>query len=164
VIEVETYNRYYNLIGNILGNTTMSSGTVIDNNTGGAGPTMFRFGHASAGGKYTDSQSYSTAILHGNYDFVSDSVHDWASPDHTLPMSLYYSAKPAFFGNLSWPPYDYAAPTNNGRERIPAGYRFVNGTDPGGTQSPQRARCRSQRMRQLQRPHQPSVRSEVHRH
>ena len=136
VIEVETYNRYFNLIGNIIGNSTMTTGTVIDNNNGGPLPTMFRFGHSSTGGGYTDSQSYSTAILHGNYDFVSDSVHDWASPDHTLPISLYYTAKPAFFGNLAWPPYGFTAPTNNARELIPAGYRFVNGTDPAGTPTP----------------------------
>ncbi len=136
VVEVETYNRYFNLIGNIVGNATMTGGTVINNGGGGPLPTMFRFGYSSTGGSHTDSLPYSTAILHGNYDFVSDSIHDWASPDHTLPMSLYYTARPAFFGNLTWPPYDFAAPTNNQRERIPAGYRFVNGTDPQGTSTP----------------------------
>jgi hypothetical protein len=130
VIEVETYNRYFNLIGNIVGNATMTGGTVINNGGGGPLPTMFRFGYSSAGGSHTDSLPYSTVILHGNYDFVSDSIHDWASPDHTLSMSLYYTAKPAFFGSLTWPPYDSTAPTNNGRERTPAGYRFVNGADP----------------------------------
>ena len=130
VIEVEKYNRYFNLIGNIVGNITMTGGTVIDNGNEGPLPTMFRFGYSSAGGSYADSLPYSTVILHGNYDFVSDSVHDWASPDHVLPMSLYYTTRPAFFGNLTWPPYNPTTPTNNGRERIPAGYRFVNGTDP----------------------------------
>ena len=130
VIEVEKYNRYFNLIGNIVGNTSMTNGTVIDDGSGGSRPTMFRFGYSSAGGSHTDSLPYSTVILHGNYDFVSDSVHDWASPDHTLPISLYYTAKPAFFGNLAWPPYNSTAPTDNERERIPAGYRFVNGADP----------------------------------
>jgi hypothetical protein len=130
VIEVETYNRYFNLIGNIVGNPTMIGGTVINNGGGGPLPTMFRFGYSSAGGSHTDSLPYSTVILHGNYDFVSDSIHDWASPDHTLPISLYYPVRPAFFGNLAWPPYNSTSPTINGRERIPAGYRFVNGADP----------------------------------
>ena len=50
VIEVETYNRYFNLIGNILGNATMTGGTVINNGSGGPLPTMFRFGYSSTGG------------------------------------------------------------------------------------------------------------------
>ena len=47
VIEIETYNRYFNLIGNIVGNATMTGGTVIDNGSGGPLPTMFRFGYSS---------------------------------------------------------------------------------------------------------------------
>jgi hypothetical protein len=41
---------------------------------------------------------------------------------------------PAFFGNLSWPPFDPADPPGAFNDaniaRIPAGYRFIHGADP----------------------------------
>jgi hypothetical protein len=51
----------------------------------------------------------------------------------TLPASLYLSAKPAWFGQLAWPPFDPTAP-NLTYEAIPAGYRYIRGVDPGGSQ------------------------------
>lgn len=130
MVEIEQYNYYYNVIGNILGNSTMTSGTKLDNGAGGARPTIYKFGYSSVGGSYTDSASFSTAIIHGNFDFITDTIADWADSDHTLADSLYYSAKPDYFGSLTWPPYDSSSPNANGRELIPAGYRFVNDTDP----------------------------------
>lgn len=129
VIEIETYNRYYNIIGNILGNSTFTGGTVIDDNSPGAKPTIYRFGHESNGGAYTDGLSRSTVILQGNYDFVSDSVHDWDDPDnHTLSDSLYYNSAPSFFTGYTWPPYSYTEPSNNGPLRLPAGVRYSGGS------------------------------------
>ena len=136
VVEIEQYNRYYNIVGNILGNVSMTTGTVIDDDSAGTKPEIYRFGHSSNGGGYVDSQSYSTAILHGNYDFVSDSVHDWASADHALPASLYYTAKPSYFGKLAWPSYDYGAPTVAAIASIPAGYWYTQGVGPTPTPGP----------------------------
>jgi hypothetical protein len=47
----------------------------------------------------------------------------------TLPPSLYLSARPAWFAQLAWPPFDPAAP-NTTYEAIPAGYRYMHGVDP----------------------------------
>lgn len=134
VVEIEKYNRYYNIIGNIIGNTTMTTGTVTNDGSGSTLPIMFRFGYASTGGAYGDTNSYYTAILHGNYDFVGDAVNDWADADHSLAVSLYYtnSARPSWFGNRTWPPYDYSNVTaaQIDRTNTPAGYRLVFGTEP----------------------------------
>jgi hypothetical protein len=50
----------------------------------------------------------------------------------TLPASLYLTGKPAWFGQLAWPPFDPTAP-NLSYEAIPAGYRYIRGVDPGGS-------------------------------
>lgn len=57
---------------------------------------------------------------------------------NSLPDSLEYSAKPAWFNSLAWPPYDPANPDASAYTSIPAGYRYVNnGQDPPGSSLPQ---------------------------
>ena len=76
-----------------------------------------------------------TIIRHGNYDYLNGSVA-WESgiADHAIPSSYFRSAKPSYFGSLSWPPFDPASPPGPFNDanisRIPAGYRYVHGTDP----------------------------------
>jgi hypothetical protein len=53
----------------------------------------------------------------------------------TLPASLYLQAKPAWFGQLTWPPFDPTAP-NVSYDAIPAGYRYQHGVDPTGQPAP----------------------------
>ena len=105
-VEIETYNRYYNLIGNVIGLPSFTAGTVVSDNSGGAKPFIYRFGVSSAGGSYTDTQSYSTAIKHGNHDYVTDGVAHWdGGADHALGSSLYYSVRPSFWcSETPWPP------------------------------------------------------------
>lgn len=134
VMEIENYNRYYNVLGNILGNPSMTSGTVINNNSGGSLPNMFKFGTTGAGGGYNDPQSRSTTILHGNYDFITDGILTWdGGSDHTFPISLYYTngAKPSWFGDRPWPPVDTANTSWAALDRtnLPAGHIFVFGTN-----------------------------------
>jgi hypothetical protein len=105
-IEVEQYNYFYNIIGNVIGQSTWTKGTVINNGSVSTLPIIFRFGYSSAGGGHTDSQPYSTTIKHGNYDYVSKSVYNWdGGSDHTLQSSIYYTSKPSFFGTNKWPPF-----------------------------------------------------------
>jgi hypothetical protein len=50
----------------------------------------------------------------------------------TLPDSLIHSAKPSWFGSLTWPAFDPTSPGTLGQDgwvRIPAGYRYVNGNE-----------------------------------
>jgi hypothetical protein len=50
-----------------------------------------------------DPKAVSTLIRGGNYDYVTNSVHWENIPSQTLPLSLYLSGKPAFFGSYTWP-------------------------------------------------------------
>jgi hypothetical protein len=77
----------------------------------------------------------STMIRHGNYDYLNDSIAwDSGIADHTIPNSYFRTSKPAYFGSLNWPPFDPASPPGAFNDlnisRIPAGYRYVHGTDP----------------------------------
>ena len=77
----------------------------MDDGSDNGVPTIYRFGYSSGGGTHQDSQSFSTAVRHGNYNYVSKAVDNWSDPDHVLPASLYYTSKPGYFGNCAWPPY-----------------------------------------------------------
>ncbi len=82
-----------------------------------------------------------TIMQHGNYDYLNRAVAwDAAISDHAIPNSYFRTSKPTFFGNLAWPPFDPAAPPGAFNEsnlsRLPAGFRFVHGTDPVGAASP----------------------------
>jgi hypothetical protein len=104
-IDVQATNRSMSLLGNVIGTSAVTSGTVIaDGACSPTEPTMFRFGCDGQPGSYTDATSRTTTILHGNYDFVTDGVATWdGGADHTLPSSLYYGSKPSFFGGCPWP-------------------------------------------------------------
>src|SRR4051812_24948916 len=43
-------------------------------------------------------------LRHGNYDYATASITwDPGISEHTMPSSLYLTAKPAFFGTYTWP-------------------------------------------------------------
>ncbi len=68
-------------------------------------------------------------------DYLGHSIAwDAAISDHAIPNSYFRSSKPLWFGNLPWPPFDPANPPGALNDanlcRIPAGYRYVHGTDP----------------------------------
>jgi hypothetical protein len=70
-----------------------------------------------------DPQVYSTTYRHGNYDYATESViWDSGNPDHKLPDSLYLAEKPAWFGDLNWPPFGPDVDFEN--NKIPAQIRF----------------------------------------
>jgi len=82
-----------------------------------------------------------TMVRHGNYDYLNKSIAwDAAIEDRTIPVSYFRTVKPAFFGNLAWPPFDPASPpgalSDANISRIPAGYRYVHGVDPAGIARP----------------------------
>ena len=54
---------------------------------------------------YPDPAVKSTILRHGNYDYYhKDVVWDPAIATRTIPASMFYSSKPAYFGSLQWPP------------------------------------------------------------
>lgn len=87
--------------------------------------------------------AYNTATFSGEYQYANHAIY-W-NPNissQTIPVSLFLSGKPSWFGNLAWPPVDPANPSSVTDSSIPAGYRWANGNgiepgpDPGAEQPP----------------------------
>jgi hypothetical protein len=56
-------------------------------------------------GTYPDAAVAATLLRHGNYDYSHrDVIWDSGISSRTIPDSLFYPSKPAFFGSLQWPP------------------------------------------------------------
>ena len=86
------------VIGNVLGSATATSlatapVSAVYIGTGSGTPSIFQLGAAT-------DVSQTTLIAHGNYDTVTAGVK-WSDTiaTHTLPASLYRTAKPTW-----WPP------------------------------------------------------------
>jgi hypothetical protein len=138
-ISVEYYNRYWNIVGNILGVDGFQNKYLQHSGSpdaGTEGSIVKIGGEININSDFTpsDAASYTTGsfiLLHGNYDYVTDGQNWEASiADHVIPNSLYLSAKPAFFGDLDWPPFDPGSPGTAARTNIPAGNREIEETSP----------------------------------
>jgi hypothetical protein len=82
--------------GNVLGAATAGTSGASDGYTSGDYP-IYRLGSAS-------DVSQTTFVRHGNYDHFNKSVvWDQSIANHTIPVSLYRTSRPAFFGSLAWP-------------------------------------------------------------
>jgi PKD repeat protein len=142
---------FYNVVGNVLGNSGVNSNpNWTSRYSTRISPqshpyehsyATFRVGYFSdgdAGGGNNAAQQWADFIVGGNYDYVTGS-QAWYNPTtaQPIPDSYFYSSKPAYFGNLQWPPIDPSGP-RVGETAIPAGYRFTFGKDPTstGNQSP----------------------------
>ena len=76
----------------------------------------------------TDAE-YGTTLIEGNWDSHSGG-QDWTIDPLPIPDSYFLPGKPEWFGSLAWPPIDPTRPVTDDPTIIPAGYRYVNGTDP----------------------------------
>jgi hypothetical protein len=134
---LESYSRYANFIGNVLGTAgyhnnyqANSNGSATNCNT-----SIYNLGWGSTSctnsGINSDSEVITSLMLWGNYDTVNNAVR-WqtsengsgdktypglASPATTLPASFYLSAAPSWWGSVAWPPI---------------GPDVAGGTGPGG--------------------------------
>jgi hypothetical protein len=155
MLNISRGSYYYVIAGNVLGSSGWSGpGTYQYQMTGEPGyseqSVMFRFGYPNVfnngltadpdwplyGGSYPDQTVTNTMLLHGNFDYFTDTIINASGEDTTLPASLLYLSKPSYFGSLTWPAYSAAAPDDASADDIPAGYRFLNGVDPPGGESP----------------------------
>ena len=127
--------RYFSAVGNVLGMPSWTSGagyTVMGNSSTACGDILWQDGEHAAylfgcDGTFS-SLARSTAILHGNYDYVSDSVSVWdGGANHTLRDSMYYAGKPSWFGACTWPPISPTGPTT---ATLPAQHRFAGTSCP----------------------------------
>ena len=122
--DLDSTLRYYNLVGNVLGSTDLLQLTpyndglhlipmtpiVVSPQTRSYDQVTygytFGYGGLSDDGSWSGGSSlpYTTAIIHGDYDFANGSIIWNSSITHNLPPSFYMSSKPSWFGNIAWPP------------------------------------------------------------
>jgi hypothetical protein len=109
---VSNNQTYYNVIGNYLGTAGQDDAYET---------TTIPYAPSSKYIYFTPSGACKTTMLrHGNWDAVT-AGQKWcdssgepgcqgATVDHSLPDSLYYDSKPAFFGSIAWPPINPETP------------------------------------------------------
>ena len=130
----QNQNNYMNFWGNVIGMSSWTTGTVVAHSSPyPSDPVAFAFGYDDSY-NYLDSQPYTTALMHGNYDYITDGVASWLNADHALRDSLYYSSKPSWYGGCVWPPIgpDVSGFTNN----TPAKLRYEGSSCPGSDSPP----------------------------
>jgi hypothetical protein len=132
-IQLEAYNRFYNVIGNVLGTSgyftyyeAAPNSATDPGSASYANRSIYNLGFSANQGTHWDGPTpmpndllvKSTSYRWGNYDTVNAAVQwnnaevpfglsNYAQPlpaDHTLPASLYQAAKPSWFGSTAWPP------------------------------------------------------------
>ena len=154
-IAIDRRNLYYNIVGNVFGDVDK----VADHKSVSAfwqGATIYRLGFPNIGNQgfsgthpsdpliYGNSgprdlyveplgTAFGTTIIEGNWNSV-DNAQSWSTDPQAIPNSLYLSGKPIWFASLPWPPVDPANPVTGDRTIIPAGYRYIHGTDPQSTE------------------------------
>jgi hypothetical protein len=119
VVWMQSFNRFMNFVGNVLG-----SGSYTTYQTSGAptGTEIFDFGDpcsgCSGGTVSADARVLATSMRWGNYDTVNAAVRfvnaevpsgitnfsNAVPANNNLPASFYLNAKPSWFGSVTWPP------------------------------------------------------------
>lgn len=104
-IEFQYKNTLMNVMGCVLGTADWSNTYEAAYPASGDSSlrTIWRLGYggpSNAG----DPNVKATLLRHGNFDYVTNSlIWDPNISDHTLPPSLYLTAKPSWWGSLPWP-------------------------------------------------------------
>lgn len=129
----QAYSYWFSFIGNVLG---MPNGGGIPgwvyqaSNWTNNVPTIWQLGWDSFSPYPVDPKVASTAVIDGNFDYVTNSVV-WAASDtaHSLPPSFFLTQKPAFFNagrGYTWP---WVNPTGSPTLYVlPAKARYDAGT------------------------------------
>jgi hypothetical protein len=136
VINLDSLSWYYNVVGNVLGSPyyTNHGGiymAIPPQANGYETPYIFHLGYTTPSGGGESTTTAATTLIHGNWDWVTRTIHwDTNIVDHNIPNSYYLISKPNWFGILSWPAYDSTKPFASSQTNIPAGYRFIYGTNP----------------------------------
>jgi chitodextrinase len=145
-LSLNRFTRYYSLVGNIIGapgytwaydGTSCGNPNMGNSSYAGFAPPWADWGTSPgpAGFQEKDTNVMLTLNRQGNYNYYNKAIPATeALGSNVLPASLYLAAKPVWFGNLAWPPFDPTNP-NPTLDAIPAGYRYVHGVDPPGVNS-----------------------------
>jgi hypothetical protein len=124
-------NSYWmSFAGNVLGAVGQMDGWVYEAKFADGKPGIWMLGWDAVSPYPTDAEVSATAIRHGNFDYLTNSVKwDPAIASHALPASLYLEGKPAFFSagrGYTWPWVDAAGPVK--LYVLPAKARYDAGT------------------------------------
>jgi hypothetical protein len=124
------YTYWFSWIGNALGAPGAMNGWVYETAFTGGSPGIWMLGWDDVSPYPTDARVADTALRHGNYDYVTNSVHwDPTISNQTLPNSLYLSKKPAFFNAGSGYTWPWVNPTGTPQlYALPAKARYEAGT------------------------------------
>jgi len=119
---------WHSFIGNVLGTQGQMAGWVYQDSKypWNGDRAIWRLGYNPIHWEQdADPMVLSTVLREGNFDYVTNQVR-WDTAPQTIPPSLYLTAKPAFFGNYTWPWVD---PTGSTKlYTLPAKARFDAGT------------------------------------
>lgn len=151
-IQIDRRNLRYSIVGNVLGRPGSPPSFEYATTSGWSGSTIFRLGYPDIGndgfdGTFPptpltqgdggprdlycdrDDTANGTTLIEGNWTATQGKV-DWTVPVEPLPASYFLTSKPAWFGSLAWPPVDPNGTPGDDPSIIPAGYRYVKGSDP----------------------------------
>lgn len=134
-IDVEANSYYNNFAGNVIGRQGDKGDQFAKTGISWTTLATYRLGFQCPGcGNISDPKVKETTLLNGNFDYISgDTV--WSGSDHTLPPSLYLTARPDFWpASLRWPAIgpdlDPMVSAN------PAELRYNGEAPPTGTPAP----------------------------
>ena len=120
-ITLSSYNRYHNVVGNVLGTPGYTTRYEVNSGIGQSG-VVYNIGSGDTEGSVTipdDPMVKTTLLRWGNFDVVTNAVHFTASDvpsgitpfgnavpaNQTLPASFYVANKPGFWpASKAWPP------------------------------------------------------------
>lgn len=105
-VTIGNYNRYMNVVGNVLGTSGWSDRYEADSD-------YWTYNAVYGLGRGRDAKVKSTLLRHMNFDYATKSVKYCNSPgepgcqeaseSRNLPASLYLASKPSWWGNRLWP-------------------------------------------------------------
>ncbi len=146
------YSNYMNVVGNVIGNPSLTNGVYSPTTSGYSGKAIFELGYPNGGNiGFTGTQAVTappnynsisnnradtsaqlrdlnveaTILRHGNYDYVSKTTNwDSGIDDHALPQSLYLTGRPIWWPpTINWPAIGPDLDPMTGQ--IPAQIRFL---------------------------------------
>ncbi len=129
-IGLMAYSYWMSFIGNVLGAEGQMDGWVHESTFPAGKRSIWMLGWDAVKPYRTDTQVAATALRHGNFDYLTNTVQwDPEIGRHALPNSLYLDKKPAFFeagSDYAWPWVD---PDGSIKlHKLPAKARYDAGT------------------------------------
>ncbi len=124
------YSYWMSFAGNVLGAANQMDGFAFETTFASGKPGIWMLGWDTVKPYRTDAQVSATALRHGNFDYLTNTVQwDEETSNRALPNSLYLSRKPAFFEagrGYVWPWVDPVGTTK--LHTLPAKARYDAGT------------------------------------